>query len=194
MTATSDNRKDNASINILAYFNCAYRHFRCTRGAVVSAICAFRRSRTAFRNAPEQANELANTLILFFLLRKVFSFFAMGYGDHSTECPALAASTKSVFDHARNAVRIAPEFRRNCRNGFLTVSFSQGALPVCLWRENPYGLVSCPPRFTSRCPDRPMRRSSPRRNARFRWSRFKDRALLPSPCPVDDRGMNHLPV
>jgi hypothetical protein len=68
----------------------------------------------AFRNAPEQANELACTLILFFLQRKVLSLFAMGYGDHIASRPALGASTKGVFDHARNAVRLAPECCSPC--------------------------------------------------------------------------------
>jgi hypothetical protein len=73
-------------------------------------ICAFRRSRTAFRDAPEQANKLAQALMLCFLLRRFSSLFAMGCGNLSAGHPTLAASTKSVFDGARNAVRLAPEY------------------------------------------------------------------------------------
>ena len=74
--------------------------------------CAFRRSRTAFRDAPEQANEPAQALMLCFLLRRFSSLFAVGYSNRCAERPTLAAPTKSVFDHARNAVRLAPEYAR----------------------------------------------------------------------------------
>jgi hypothetical protein len=49
------------------------------------SICAFRRSRTAFRDAPEQANRLAQALMLCFLQRRFSSFFAMGYGNLSAD-------------------------------------------------------------------------------------------------------------
>ena len=86
------------------------------------SICAFRRSRTAFRDAPEQANRLAQALMLCFLQRRFSSFFATGYGNLSAGHPTLAASTKSAFDRARNAVRLAPEYAINqatCRRSGL---------------------------------------------------------------------------
>src|ERR1019366_6750138 len=45
------------------------------------SICAFRRSRTAFRDAPEQDNRLAQALMLVLLQRRFSSFFATGYGN-----------------------------------------------------------------------------------------------------------------
>jgi hypothetical protein len=55
-------------------------------------------------------------LMLFFLLRMFSSFFAMGYGDSDGGRLTLAASMKSVFDQARNAVRLAPEYARLARS------------------------------------------------------------------------------
>jgi hypothetical protein len=69
----------------------------------------FRRSRTAFRDAPEQADKLARTLVPCFLLRRFSSFFAVGCGNRSARRKALARSVKSLFGQPRNAVRLAPE-------------------------------------------------------------------------------------
>jgi hypothetical protein len=56
---------------------------------------------------------LAQAPILFFLLRRFSSFFAMGYGDRNAGLRTLATSMKSVFDQPRNAVRLAPEYAIN---------------------------------------------------------------------------------
>jgi hypothetical protein len=73
--------------------------------------CAFRRSRAAFRDAPEQANELAQTLMLCFLLRRFSSFFAVGYSSRSAGRRALARSVKSVFDQPPEYCSACPGIR-----------------------------------------------------------------------------------
>jgi hypothetical protein len=71
--------------------------------------CVFRRSRTAFRAAPEQTNELEAAVHFSPPLAGLCSLFRYRlerfWWDHSIQ----PGSTKSVFDYVRNAVRLAPE-------------------------------------------------------------------------------------
>src|ERR1039458_895331 len=72
--------------------------------------CAFRRSRKAFRDAPEHLTRLVPTLILRRRRRRFSCFVSVVYGGRRQKSLSSCSALQRAFDQPRNAVRLAPKY------------------------------------------------------------------------------------